>query len=438
MNIKSLLKNCYKNTFGIDLRKYHQSICRISDNETGLIDNLNRSKRIIFEDGISSNFKLELHKNLLFLIGDKTCYLCSNVIESAYGTELNWVKCIAIPERTKIKGETDIRKSGVIISLFSDLITEISNENQFFDFVNQFEYGYSECDWFSRIGSMSLYIRLAKFWDYKQKTKQLFELGLLYPLEFVIYILYKKVEIKNEQILKYFVVSLSESTNKILSFGELSKVFGLLNQSEIEDILAIKFLAENIHLNILDDDYFADLLEIDCGIRYPMFIDGKYNLYYMRDRANSIFKTQGVKKEYFKLIKQNFRALENRIRKGKGYEVVGSFVMEKLLYNKLSNAFSNLRIVSQYSPAWLQPQRIDIFIEDCNLAIEYHGAQHYMPIDFFGGKEGLRLRQELDRKKKNKCDENKIKLVEISYEEDFDFAFDTLKAIILEKLKDRI
>lgn len=197
-------------------------------------------------------------------------------------------------------------------------------------------------------------------------------------------------------------------------------------------------MAENIHLNILDDDYFADLLEIDCGIRYPMFIDGKYNLYYMRDRANSIFKTQDVKKEYFKLIKQNFRALENRIRKGKGYEVVGSFVMEKLLYNKLSNAFPNLRIVSQYSPTWLQPQRIDIFIEDCNLAIEYHGAQHYMPIDFFGGKEGLRLRQELDRKKKNKCDENKIILVEISYEEDFDFAFDTLKMIIEEKLKDSI
>lgn len=81
-------------------------------------------------------------------------------------------------------------------------------------------------------------------------------------------------------------------------------------------------------------------------------------------------------------------------------------------------------------------QRIDIFIEDCNLAIEYHGAQHYLAIDFFGGKEGLKLRQELDRRKKDRCDENKIMLVEISYEEDFDFAFDNVKLIIEDNLAD--
>ena len=141
MDTKSLLESCYKNSFDINLKKYHQSICKISDRETVLIDNLNRSNRIIFEDGISSYFRLELHNDLLYLIGDKTCYLCSNVIQSTSGTELNWVKCIAIPRGTKIKGETDIRKSGVIISLFSDLIPEISSENQFFDFVNQFEHG---------------------------------------------------------------------------------------------------------------------------------------------------------------------------------------------------------------------------------------------------------------------------------------------------------
>ncbi len=122
-------------------------------------------------------------------------------------------------------------------------------------------------------------------------------------------------------------------------------------------------------------------------------------------------------------------ALENRIRQNKGYDEVGSYIMEKLLYNKLCNEFPELSIISQYSPVWLRPQRIDIFIKDCDLAIEYNGAQHYSPIDFFGGNEGLELRKVLDRRKKLLCSEYDIRLVEITYEEDFNYAFEQLKLL---------
>ncbi len=423
----AFINRIYENSFGLDLKKYHQSICQVQDDEALLVKELNNNNRVVFYDGVSSSFKLELHNNLIYLMGDRTCYLCSKVVRSAYGSELNWVSCIVMPGDIKVNGETDIRKSGVIISLFSDLIPQISNEKQFYSFINQLAYTFSECVWFKRIYSMSLYIRLANFWNYRQKITNLYELGLLYPLEFAIYTIYKNVDIKNERILKYFVASLSESTNKILSFEEVNSVFKDLSQSDIEDVLAIEDVAQNIQLGIISDDYFADLLEIDGHKRYPMFVDDIYYLYYMRNRGNSIFKTQSYKKDYIKILKRNFRALENKIRKGKGYEGVGSYFMERFLYNRLRTDFPNLTLHTQYSPSWLRPQRLDIYIEECNLAIEYHGAQHYLPIDFFGGKAGLELRERLDQKKKEKCHENKIAFFEISYEEDFDFAFESLK-----------
>ncbi len=165
-----------------------------------------------------------------------------------------------------------------------------------------------------------------------------------------------------------------------------------------------------------------------------MFIDGTYYLYHMRDRVNFLFK-KDYKKTYLKILKGNFRALENKIRKGKGYDDVGSYFKEKLLYDKLRTEFPILTIHTQYSPSWLRPQRLDIYIVECNLAVEYHGAQHYLPIDFFGGEKGLELRKKLDNMKRERCLDNAIHLIEISYEEDFDFAFEDLKSIIVNLIK---
>ncbi len=430
-----LIFSCYKNSFGIDLKEYHQSICRTRNEEAVLVEGLNKNNRLIFDDGVSPNFKLELHNNLLYLVGDRTCYLCSNVVESAYGSEFNWVRCIIMPGNIKINGETDIRKSGIVVSQFSDLISQISDESQFFNFIDKLTHTFSGCEWFKQIYSASLYVRLVSFWDYGQKITYLYEQGLLYPLEFAIYTVYKNVDVKNERILKYFIASLSESTNRILSFDEIKNIFKDLSQSEIEDILAIEYVGQNVQMDLINDEYFADILEIDGGRRYSSFVDGTYYLYYMRERANSIFKTQTFKKEYIKILKQNFRALENKIRKGKGYEGVGSYFMEKLLYNKVKTNFPHLTLHAQYSPSWLYPQRFDIYIKECDLAIEYHGAQHYLPIDFFGGIEGLEFRRNLDQRKKDRCRENSVDLFEISYEEDFEFAFENLRLHILDLLQ---
>ena len=71
----------------------------------------------------------------------------------------------------------------------------------------------------------------------------------------------------------------------------------------------------------------------------------------------------------------------------------------------------------QYRPEWLGRQSLDLYIPSLQTAIEYQGIQHYHPIEFFGGEEALALRQELDRQKRELCEENHVRLIEWPYSE---------------------
>lgn len=59
--------------------------------------------------------------------------------------------------------------------------------------------------------------------------------------------------------------------------------------------------------------------------------------------------------------------------------------------------------------------RFDFFLPDLNTVIEFHGKQHYMAVDYFGGEEGFRLRKKRDQIKKNWCEKNNITYIEIPY-----------------------
>ena len=52
------------------------------------------------------------------------------------------------------------------------------------------------------------------------------------------------------------------------------------------------------------------------------------------------------------------------------------------------------------------------------MCVEYDGKQHYESIEFFGGEEGLKYRQENDKAKTKYCKDNDIKLLRIKYDED--------------------
>src|SRR4030042_1657799 len=51
------------------------------------------------------------------------------------------------------------------------------------------------------------------------------------------------------------------------------------------------------------------------------------------------------------------------------------------------------------------PMEFDIFIPDKNIAIEYHGEEHFFPINIFGGEKAFKQRVERDNEKRRKCKE---------------------------------
>ena len=68
----------------------------------------------------------------------------------------------------------------------------------------------------------------------------------------------------------------------------------------------------------------------------------------------------------------------------------------------------------------------DFFIPEKNLIIEYHGIQHFQPIDYFGGIESLTKTQKRDRIKKRWAIINGFYFEEIHYDENIQ---DRLKRI---------
>ena len=55
-----------------------------------------------------------------------------------------------------------------------------------------------------------------------------------------------------------------------------------------------------------------------------------------------------------------------------------------------------------------------------NICIEYQGEQHYFPVNIYGGDEGFKERQRNDKIKRDFCDKNNIKLIEIKYTENIE------------------
>jgi len=59
--------------------------------------------------------------------------------------------------------------------------------------------------------------------------------------------------------------------------------------------------------------------------------------------------------------------------------------------------------------------RFDFYLEDLNTVIEYDGKQHFEPVEYFGGLEGLKKTQERDKIKEDYCLKNDIRIIRIKY-----------------------
>src|ERR1035438_4455070 len=84
------------------------------------------------------------------------------------------------------------------------------------------------------------------------------------------------------------------------------------------------------------------------------------------------------------------------------------WVQEAELYRQIKQIFPNELVFREASPPWLGRQRLDVFIPQLRLALEYQGVQHYEAVEAFGGERALLRTLERDALKKKLCDENQI------------------------------
>lgn len=61
--------------------------------------------------------------------------------------------------------------------------------------------------------------------------------------------------------------------------------------------------------------------------------------------------------------------------------------------------------------------KIDFYLPDYNLFIEYNGKQHYIPVEYFGGQLTFEHQQKRDNYVRKYCKTNNIKLLEIKYDD---------------------
>ena len=80
-------------------------------------------------------------------------------------------------------------------------------------------------------------------------------------------------------------------------------------------------------------------------------------------------------------------------------------LIEKLLTD------NNIKFISQYKDKWLGRLSLDFYLPDYNIAIECQGIQHFEPVEIFGGEIKFKQTVERDIKKKQLCEDNKVKLL---------------------------
>jgi len=108
------------------------------------------------------------------------------------------------------------------------------------------------------------------------------------------------------------------------------------------------------------------------------------------------------------------REAENKVRISYGLKIVGdTYVNETLLANITKRMFPDT--IRQYKPKWLGKYILDLYVPSLRMAVEYHGEQHFKPIDRFGGLEKLSKQRARDDYVRIKCKENNVLLLEWHY-----------------------
>lgn len=101
--------------------------------------------------------------------------------------------------------------------------------------------------------------------------------------------------------------------------------------------------------------------------------------------------------------------------KGSGCPMCNNSVLEDTITSLLQR--NEIPFVPQKTFDWLTYNgtlHLDFFLPDYNIAIECQGIQHFQPVEFWGGEEGLEQTKLRDQVKRQLCEQKGIKMIYFS------------------------
>ena len=135
------------------------------------------------------------------------------------------------------------------------------------------------------------------------------------------------------------------------------------------------------------------------------------------------FKLESLYSEYDyeDTVKFLSKEAENKARGIVGVPKIGEgWISETALFRKLEAEFSNTKVVQHGRPTWLGRQHFDIWFPNWKIAVEYHGRQHFEPVEFFGGKEVFHETVERDKRKAKLAKRHGVKLLIVTEADNHD------------------
>lgn len=165
--------------------------------------------------------------------------------------------------------------------------------------------------------------------------------------------------------------------------------------------------------------YLNRYLEIIKGVELPrgFYLNNKENLfmYYGNVLLHKETSLVGFVERSIYLFFYHFSINhQNSYRESKGLPKIGEgWISETDLFYKIKEAFPSLKVKHHGKPKWLGRQHVDVWIPEHKIGIEYQGAQHFQPVEFFGGEENLKENNRRDNLKKEKFKKNNAVLIEV-------------------------
>jgi len=96
-------------------------------------------------------------------------------------------------------------------------------------------------------------------------------------------------------------------------------------------------------------------------------------------------------------------------KKSKGEMSISKFLIENNINYIQGHKFNDCKHIFSLS--------FDFYLPDYNILIEYDGEQHFRQVKYFGGEKGFQIGQKRDGIKNEYCENNKIPLIRIKYNE---------------------